>query len=89
MSALERKKCINCHTDGISVLERKETFHLDQGVFYRIFHINYVCKKGCWHNWIEYYRVELKDFNETAIEHLVFPEEEIITPDKINLPQDK
>lgn len=88
MSSLERKKCIKCHTEGVTILERKETYHLDQGVFYKIFHINYICKKGCWHDWIEYYRTELKDFNEKDTEPMVFPEEEIITPDRINFPSE-
>ena len=88
MSSLERKKCINCHTEGVSILERKETYHHDQGIFYKIFHITYVCKKGCWHDWTEYYRTELKDFNDDDTEQMVFPEEEIITPDRVKFTKD-
>ena len=67
MSSVEKKTCPNCFTDGVSILERKESFHLDQGKFYKVFHVTYVCQKGCWHNWTEYYRLELKDFN---LEHV-------------------
>jgi len=83
MSSIEKKSCPNCFTEGVTILERKDTFHLDQGIFYQVYHVTYVCKKGCWHNWTEYYRMELKDFNLGDFSQIPFEEEEIITPDKI------
>ena len=77
-------KCPKCFTGEISVLEKKESFHLDQGVYYKIVHVTYVCQKGCWHNWNEYYRIQLKDFTEEErITRLPIFEEEIISPGDI------
>ncbi len=76
--------CPKCFTGEVTLLEKKETFHLDQGVFYRIIHATFVCKKGCWHNWHEYYKIQLKDFEEEEkITRLPIFEEEIITPGDI------
>ncbi len=80
----EDKKCPKCFTDSVRVLEKKETFHLDQGVFYKIIHVTLVCQKGCWHNWNEYYRIQVKDFKEEEkITRLPIFEEEIISPGDI------
>ncbi|MCG3226331.1 MAG: hypothetical protein H7645_05370 [Candidatus Heimdallarchaeota archaeon] len=78
------KTCPKCFTSEVTILEKKETFHLDQGIFYKIIHVTLVCKKGCWHNWHEYYKLHLKDFAEDEkITRLPIFEEEIITPGDI------
>lgn len=78
--------CPKCFTGDISVLDKKETYHLDNGIYYKIIHLSLVCQKGCWHNWEEFFRIQIKDFNEeekiTKIPYLL---EEIINPDEINL----
>ncbi|NPD88218.1 MAG: hypothetical protein HGN29_05825 [Asgard group archaeon] len=77
--------CPKCFTSEITILEKKETFHLDQGVLYKIVHVTLVCKKGCWHNWLEYYRIKLKDFKEEErITRLPIFEEEIISPREVS-----
>jgi hypothetical protein len=84
------KVCPKCFTSNVRVLEKKETFHLDQGVFYKIIHVTLVCQKGCWHNWHEYYRIHLKDFKEEEkITRLPIFEEEIITPRDIMLQENE
>ncbi len=88
MSGVDKKNCPQCHTSGVTILERKETYHLDEGKFFKIFHVTYVCKTGCWHNWTEFYRLELKDFTIEEISQIPFEEEEIITPDKITFGKD-
>jgi len=81
--------CPNCHTTGVTVLEKKESNHLDNGLYYTIIEITLVCKTGCWHNWKEYYRVELKNFNEDArIVKIPLLREEIIDPDQISFSQE-
>ncbi|MCG3221660.1 MAG: hypothetical protein H7641_09805 [Candidatus Heimdallarchaeota archaeon] len=78
--------CPKCFTGNITVLEKKESYHLDQGVYYKIISVTLVCKKGCWHNWHEYYKIELKNFaDEERITRLPIFEEEIITPGDIKL----
>ena len=77
--------CPKCFTSGVTILEKIESKHLDNGVFYRIIELTLVCKKGCWHNWDEYYKVTLKDFNEDErIVKLPFFRDEIINPNQIN-----
>ena len=76
--------CPNCHTSGVTILEKKESKHLDNGIFYKIIELTMVCKAGCWHNWQEFYRVELKNFNEDErIVKLPLFRDEIINPSQI------
>ncbi|MCE7748282.1 MAG: hypothetical protein GPJ51_07785 [Candidatus Heimdallarchaeota archaeon] len=76
--------CPNCFTEGASVLEKKETFHLDNDKFFQIVHLTLVCKDVCWHNWTEYYRILLKDFSaEEKITVVPYFTDEIISPDQI------
>ncbi|MCE7741222.1 MAG: hypothetical protein GOP50_02075 [Candidatus Heimdallarchaeota archaeon] len=77
--------CPNCFTSGVTILEKRESKHLDNGIYYKIVELTLVCKAGCWHNWSEYYRVELKNFNEDErIVKLPLFSEKIINPDQIN-----
>ena len=79
-------QCPNCFTDGVKILEKKESYHLDNGIFYKIIHVKLVCQKGCWHNWDEFYRYKLKDFNEEEKEMKKIPylNDEIIKPGEIS-----
>ncbi len=76
--------CPKCFTEGASVLEKKETFHLDNNKFFQIIHVTFVCKNVCWHNWNEYYKILLKDFSEEEkITVVPYFADEIISPDQI------
>ena len=80
----EEMTCPKCFTGDVNILEQKESFHLDNGVYYKIIHLTIVCQKGCWHNWEEFYRVQLKDFKEEErVRRVPFLEEEIIRPQEI------
>jgi len=77
--------CPNCFTSGVTILEKMENKHLDNEIYYKIIELTLVCKKGCWHNWKEYYRVELKNFkDDDRIVKLPLFSEKIINPDEIN-----
>lgn len=81
--------CPKCFTGDITVLEKKETYHLDNGIFYKVIHLSLVCQKGCWHNWEEFYRIELKDFNkEEKITKLPYFAEEVINPEEVHFYKD-
>ncbi len=77
--------CPKCFTEGATVLESKESYHLDNNKFFQIIHVTLVCKTGCWHNWKEYYKILLKDFShEEEITKVPYFTEKIISPDQIN-----
>lgn len=76
-------KCPVCSEDNVSLLEKKDTYHLDQGIFYKITHNTYVCKK-CWYNWIKFARFVMHDFNVEEEKEEIQPRiEEIIDPKQI------
>ncbi|MHA1224767.1 MAG: hypothetical protein ACTSSG_11480 [Candidatus Heimdallarchaeaceae archaeon] len=77
--------CPKCFTEGAAILEKRESYHLDNGIYYKIIHITLVCKKGCWHNWDEFYRIKLKDFNEDGkIVKIPYFNEEVIKPSEVS-----
>ena len=81
--------CPKCFTEGADLLEKKESFHLDQGVYFRVIHLTLVCKAGCWHNWDEFYRIKLKDFNEEEkVVKIPYFNEEVISPADIKFRKD-
>ena len=81
--------CPNCFTGDITVLEKKETNHLENGIFYKIIHISLVCQKGCWHSWEEFFRIKLKDFNEDEkITKIPYLTEEVINPEDVHFYKD-
>lgn len=76
-------KCPVCSEENVSLLEKKDTYHLDQGIFYKITHNTYVCKK-CWYNWINFARFVMHNFNvEEEMEEVLPKIEEIIDPKQI------
>jgi hypothetical protein len=76
--------CPKCFTEGAAVLEKKETYHLDNNKFYQIVHVTFVCKIGCWHNWKEFFKILLKDFSEDEnVVKVPYFTDEIISPDQI------
>ncbi len=84
-SVSDQYTCPKCFTEGASVLEKKETYHLDNDKFYQIIHLTLVCKIGCWHNWKKYYKILLKDFSEEEkITTVPYFTDKIISPDEIN-----
>ena len=76
-------KCPVCSGNNVSMLEKKETYHLDQAVFYKIIHNTYVCKE-CWYNWIKFTRFVMHDFNVEEEKEEILPRiEEVIDQKKI------
>ena len=75
--------CPVCSEKNVSLLEKKETYHLDQAVLCKITHNTYVCKK-CWYNWIKFARFVLHYFNVEEEKVEILPKiEEIIDPKQI------
>ncbi|MBA7519758.1 hypothetical protein ES705_11845 [subsurface metagenome] len=76
-------KCPVCSEKNVSLLEKKETYHLDLAIFYKITHHTYVCKE-CWYNWIKFSRYVMHDFNDEEEMEEVLPKiEEVIDPKQI------
>ena len=84
MSKPVTHNCPNCNCLEVSLMDKKESEHLDQGILYKVIQYNYVCNKNCWHNWTEYERVVLNNFNIDAnLKVKYLRKDEIISPQDI------